>query len=288
MSVFLLYSNKTSTTGKNLASYLQIPTGNRAPDTRLDFLVRWGSSEKVKLTPRCTYNKRTAILCAVNKLEALRVLADTGVPTPHVTDINCPLPDYLQGYLQGIKFPVLARKSNHQRGTDIILCMQEQDVRRVPEDYSHLVEYIPTIAEYRVHVAFGKTIKTSQKYLNEPTNEFVPWIRNRRTGYVYRKPDNTVNGMAGIRATAVAAIEALGLDFGAVDIIVSESRVPYVLEVNTAPGLIPSGLRKYGEALASKLEITDLDEDYINALQEGEDEETPQDFNETNGPDNTI
>ena len=42
--------------------------------------------------------------------------------------------------------------------------------------------------------------------------------------------------MGELRTTAEHAVEALGLDFGAVDIMYHENTF-YVLEVNTAPGL---------------------------------------------------
>ena len=53
-----------------------------------------------------------------------------------------------------------------------------------------------------------------------------------------------------------AAIKALGLDFGAVDIIYNEAEDQhYVLEVNTAPGLEGTTLQKYTEAI---LEMSSL------------------------------
>jgi hypothetical protein len=146
----------------------------------------------------------------------------------------------------------------------------------LPQSYTHLVEYIPTLVEYRVHIAFGSSIKISQKYLQEPTEHFVPWIRNRRTGYVYRAADDTVGNKAGIRATAKAAVEALELSFGAVDLIVSDKGIPYVLEVNTAPGLIPAGIRKYGAHIGEALGITTFNEEHLNTLREGVDDETPE------------
>ena len=47
----------------------------------------------------------------------------------------------------------------------------------------------------------------------------------------------------------------LGLDFGAVDLIISkEGSVPYVLEVNTAPALVSTRLKQaYTESIRSFL-----------------------------------
>ena len=40
--------------------------------------------------------------------------------------------------------------------------------------------------------------------------------------------------------TIMKAMEAVGLDFGAVDVVITEDGTPYVLEINTAPELTNS------------------------------------------------
>jgi len=51
---------------------------------------------------------------------------------------------------------------------------------------------------------------------------------------------------------SIAAVDALCLDFGAVDIIYNEHEDKYyVLEVNSAPGLEGTTLEKYVEALTA-------------------------------------
>ena len=49
------------------------------------------------------------------------------------------------------------------------------------------------------------------------------------------------------KTQAQNAVEALGLDFGAVDIILGKNGIWYVLEVNTACGLEGTTLEKYCE-----------------------------------------
>ena len=77
-------------------------------------------------------------------------------------------------------------------------------------------------------------------------------IWNLETGFTYR----IVQGKRpiGVIPAAKAAVAALSLDFGAVDIITKGTDV-YVLEVNTAPGLCPITLNWYARQFANLLGI---------------------------------
>lgn len=101
--------------------------------------------------------------------------------------------------------------------------------------------------EYRVHVFKGEVIHYQKKCRrverdedgnvinrDEP-NEEQTTVRNLGSGWVYRSED--LERLERVEQLALQAIEALGLDFGAVDIINDNERNVYVLEVNTAVGL---------------------------------------------------
>lgn len=96
--------------------------------------------------------------------------------------------------------------------------------------------------EYRVHVAGGEVILYQKKSrrVNED-GEVVTAdgaeadVRNLASNWVYRT--GNLERLERIEQLAVQAIHALGLDFGAVDIIKDEEGRVYVLEVNTAPGI---------------------------------------------------
>ena len=80
--------------------------------------------------------------------------------------------------------------------------------------------------------------------------EFDGYVRNLANGWVFCR-DNVVEP-DGLRDAAVSACAALGLDFGAVDIIWNERENKcYVLEVNTAPGLQGTTLENYANAIAA-------------------------------------
>lgn len=117
-------------------------------------------------------------------------------------------------------------------------------------------EYIPKKAEYRAHVFAGQVIDVQQKrkkrdfQANRDTH-----IRNLHNGYVYTR-DGIVKP-AGLDDLAVAAVQAVGYSYGAVDIIYNERRNQcYVLEVNSRPGLMGTTLEKYSEALINTFNLT--------------------------------
>lgn len=107
------------------------------------------------------------------------------------------------------------------------------------------VKYIKKLGEYRVHVAFGEVLSISQKRRRNGNDSSR--IRNTANGYVFCR-DNVVLP-EGINELALKAVQALGLDFGAVDIIYNRHyNQCYVLEVNTAPGIEGTTVNEYANA----------------------------------------
>lgn len=99
--------------------------------------------------------------------------------------------------------------------------------------------------EFRIHVVNGVVTYVQQKkrennYRENPNYSNV--VRNYHTGWIYATSDVQPNDAA--LAAAVAAVQALGLDFGAVDVITRQNDA-WVLEVNTAPGLSGTNLETY-------------------------------------------
>ena len=94
--------------------------------------------------------------------------------------------------------------------------------------------YIPTRREYRVHVFNNQIIKVNQKLLKDG-NSWVPFIRNIDNGYVFGQPRKPLT--LDQEQLAIKSVRALGLDFGAVDMVLADDSKSYVLEVNTGPAL---------------------------------------------------
>jgi carbamoylphosphate synthase large subunit len=235
MSNYLLYAAESSVTGRELLDRLKedgvdIRGGSRIPEGEVGTLIRWGATSPIARRPHKVLNQMKAIQAASNKREALKALRAANINVPIVIEADEILQD------KGLAWPVLGRKDRHVGANDIVLCLQGRDVERAKaEGCTHFSKYIPTAAEYRVHVFADNIIKTSQKVLTEPDKATQPWVRNLGSGYTFRQPETRLSG--GARGMAIDAVNALGLTFGAVDLIVGDDDEAYVLEVNTAPGL---------------------------------------------------
>lgn len=248
--MFFAYHSRSRPTGEILARALGIPAGEPLgwEQDHLS-LIRWGSRAGTDAGRERVLNPRSSIARASNKLESLHLLRDRGIPVPDF-DTN---PEAL---LERSNYPILGRRLQHARGTDIVLCLQRRDYRRRPRDY--YVAYIPTNREYRLHVAGGEVIRVQGKYL-DVGEDYVPWLRNYATGHRFRAPRRRLHNAR--LNDAVGAVEALGLDFGAVDLIVADDGSHYVLEVNTSPSCSPLTGAAYVNAFARML---DLDAGRIN------------------------
>lgn len=108
--------------------------------------------------------------------------------------------------------------------------------------------------EYRVHVVDGEVIlyqKKSRRVNEDGEVETAEGqdadVRNLASNWIYRT--GNLERLERVEQLAISAIEALGLDFGAVDIIKDNDGNVFVLEVNSAPGLgNADSLEAYTEA----------------------------------------
>lgn len=106
-------------------------------------------------------------------------------------------------------------------------------------------KYIEKEAEFRVHAAGDKAIHVQMKLRKHGVEPKEVW--NHDNGYVFTsqlsgRVDDSV--LSAVQQEGIKAVDAVGLDFGAVDIAWANGR-PYVLEVNSAPGIEEPTLSKY-------------------------------------------
>lgn len=190
-------------------------------------------------------NRPQACANAGNKLRAFQLLQQHGVPTPEWTASR---DEAARWVADGV--PVVCRQLlNSHSGRGIVLAATAEQLARAPL----YTKYKKKRKEFRVHVFNGQVLDVSEKRKlrreNRPEH-FDGYIRNHANGWIFAR-DGVVrpDDLAGV---AVAACAALGLDFGAVDVIWNEKENKcYVLEVNTAPGLEGTTLTNYTNAIAA-------------------------------------
>jgi glutathione synthase/RimK-type ligase-like ATP-grasp enzyme len=245
--MYFAYHKRSKPTGELLAAMLQSPHGlepSKYCALGGNTLIRWGSRVE-EWTDKVYYrvvNPCSAIKLCSDKIASIEAMEEAGINTPAWSDD----PHIL---IEEFGYPILGRKRQHARGTDIKLILQEHDLRKRCDYYTR---YVPTKREFRIHVVGDKVIRVQGKYLDHP-KQAVSHIRNYATGYRFRKPRLRLKPD---RLTmAVSAVKSLGLDFGAVDLLVADDGLGYVLEVNTAPSCSPVTMGAYAVALTDYLNL---------------------------------
>lgn len=182
--------------------------------------INWGVANAQTLLNSDTSN-------ATNKRVMRNLFAQHDVPMPE-----------LYRFYEGLKYPCVGRPDTHMKGRGYWLCRNIDDVAkalrgtRKKKAATHFMEYVEAPREYRVHIFQGKSLRISEK------------AHTAFHEYTTIKPTHNVKH---VRKAAKQAVNALGLDFGTVDILADDNQA-WVLEVNTAPGLGGSMPRVWAEA----------------------------------------
>ena len=194
--------------------------------------INWGRNRSGGLNPD--------ISNVTNKRRMRELFKENNVPMPRLVE-SPPYP-----------FPIVGRPDQHSKGKGFWKCHNIDEVRQAlrgrtyrngkrKKAATHFMEYIEAPREYRVHIFQGKSIRISEKAFGE-TGETT-------TGdYITKRPDPSHN-IDHVREAAKKAMEAVELDFGAVDILADNENC-WVLEVNAAPHLGGSLPRVYAKKFA--------------------------------------
>ena len=130
------------------------------------------------------------------------------------------------------------RKFNHVGGGDLLAGMNIQ------ADYWVRKEEI--VKEFRIHSFLGKSIRAGQKVPREGLTPHA-WIRSYDGGWKINYQG--FSSTRAMRELAHKAVEALGLQFGAVDLAQKADGNLLVLEVNRAPGVEDGTVGAYARAI---------------------------------------
>lgn len=190
-----------------------------------------------------------------------------------------------------MKLPLVGRTNFHQGGKGFWLCLNTQHTDRATRDGAQYFQnFINIQDEYRLHVAFGAVIYAVKKVENPADAGWIAQrkekilahaakndraLEERTVDYVLGRlvkeaglPDRIIRSNtkgwkfsgvrldtvpAPLRNAAIKSVEVIGLDFGAVDCAIDLSNTPYIIEINSGPGLQGTSLQKYVDAFTEKI-----------------------------------
>ena len=254
---YLWYSNSTSVTGIALAEKLGLDSGISPPPLDTDLVISWGArlpkdisyDMRERLRELSYINNVFAIEKNANKYNTLKKLKDVcSVPKVFsIEEIREKL--YNKELLDGI---LIGRKYHHRSGSDFYMCLQHEDIENCLDNVDYFIQFIPCRAEYRVHIFQDKVIRVSKKVPKE--DEHSKWIRSFEKGWKFIDLKSYIYLNPLVIEESKKAVSSLGLDFGGVDVILSDNRKAYVLEVNTGMGLMEKSLELYTQIFKEKLE----------------------------------
>ncbi len=222
--------------------YQRIKHDNSKFHGRHDRLVfNWGASRLPPEVGACPIvNSAFAVSATSNKASFFKNMKDLNITPPFTFD-----KDEAIGWVNQGGFVVCRTILNGHGGAGIVMARVEEEVVDAPL----YVEYKKKSDEYRIHVFSNTIIDIQQKARRlEVPDKDVNWqVRNHANGFIYRRQD--VKPPQSVLDIALKCMAATDLDFGAVDIIYNnhEER-PYVLEVNSAPGLEGQTIESYANA----------------------------------------
>jgi glutathione synthase/RimK-type ligase-like ATP-grasp enzyme len=233
-----------SQSAKALAQALGVkrlkPEGRMIADT----FINWGAS-KIKREYAHNvgiYNHPDSVDIAANKLKTFMAL-DQIVPIPDYTTDRVEAQEWLNSGITVVERHTLTGHSGEG-----IRLVEFDDL--LSDDAKLYVKYIKKEQEYRLHVFDFDVffIQRKARALDVPDDNVNWQVRNHANGFIYANQDIELPDVA--KEMAIEAIQTLGLDFGAVDMIYNARQNKfYVLEINTAPGLFGTTLDKYVEKL---------------------------------------
>lgn len=209
---------------------------------RRHLVINWGSGDPVN--GRIIVNNPEAVQRAVNKLSCFQRL-DPGL-VPEWTQHRQVAEHWAR---EGHKVYCRTRVAS-QEGIGIVIANTPQEVVDAPL-YTKRFKHA---REYRVHVAFGNVIQIVQKRKRNGATNANPLIRANNDWVFARQLTGGANEIERVKAVALQAVGALGLDFGACDVLYSnQQQRAVVLECNTAPGLDKTSADIYARAIFTNL-----------------------------------
>ena len=238
---------------------LRVRADGRYRPFRNHVILNWGSSTVpnwwggIQNVAAQVINKPAAVEVASNKLLAFQKMLEGDVVIPEFTTSSSTAIEWVNSGCI-----VVARKLlRASEGRGIVIIEKERDAADITiiENAPLYVKYIKKQDEYRVHVFDGEVIDVQQKKkrMDIPNEDINYKVRNMAGGFIFARED--IEPPEQVLAEAKKAVAALGLTFGAVDMLMNNHyNKAYVIEVNTSPGLTGSTIESYKNAILRFME----------------------------------
>ena len=203
-------------------------------------IINWGASEVPDEVAKCKI---------LNPPEAVRLASNKLLTFSH-TDMYRIMPKFTTSkddaadLIRTGRIIVERHKLTGNSGEGIRIVETVEELQDCPL----YVEYIPKKQEYRVHIFKGMCVDVQRKARRRDVpDDKINWrIRNHDNGFIFARHEDVGDVPNKVVDYAIYAVRKLGLDFGAVDVVFNEKQnQPYVLEVNTAPGMTGETLEGY-------------------------------------------
>lgn len=217
-----------------------------------DQIINWGCARSPVWQGRAearsvrVLNNSIAVNKAANKLTTFQILTRAGIAMPEfTTDISV-----AQNWLHSGATVMERHELRGNSGAGIrIVNLDDPDMNSNLLAAPLYTKFINKSTEFRVHVFNGQVIDYIEKKKvpsdRRPAN-FNRYISSLSCGWVFTR--SNISNIAQVREQAIRSVNALGLDFGAVDIVFYNGN-SYVLEVNSSPGLKGTTLVAYANAI---------------------------------------
>lgn len=222
-------------------------------------VINWGSSNvpaQVDSGARIL-NRPESVRRVTNKLDFFNLVKDAhrrnGNETPRIPEFTTDRAVATRWVEEGAKVVVRTKLNGHSGDGIVVIEERGVDIPAAPL----YTKYVPKKQEWRVHVLKDGdqlTVIDMQRKIRDPKFEGVPnWnVRSHDNGFIFAREVDAPN--PDILEQAIRALDVSGLDFGAVDVIWNQQQgAAYVLEINTAPGLVGQTVESYANAFKKYL-----------------------------------
>ena len=194
--------------------------------------INWGLTTLSGLTPRhapAIANTRVlnrTITCG-SKVHTFEVLQQAGIQVPHFSRDAATL---------GGSGRYLGRRDGLARGDGITIYAADQQPERQHDFY---VRVVSKAHELRFHVWGDDVIYTQRKVFPNMSGQELPLIRSYNNGARFSSNTSALNSdtLDAGKQIAIASVRAMGMDFAAVDMAITNRGQWVVFELNSAPGI---------------------------------------------------